>query len=211
VILKSRWFPPILALLQTIAYLALVGYDYWSDTRNLRHFNIEEYLRGDLARPLFEPSSFCGAWMRYGFGQTAVLGIDLPAYAAASLLYSAINRQSICPETLTTPRGQVIVALCVFPVWFLVATSIRRLAQHRWRRRIAGRAPRIVISIGLTMLPLGLLGFLLSVINAFLSEIGQALRMAGLVFWMLYLTLLTVERLRMWPFRFLEAQPPSVL
>jgi hypothetical protein len=211
VFLTARWFPLILALLQTVRHVGLVGYDYWAAAQHESRFNVEEFFRRDLARPIFEPSGFCGAWTSYGFGQTAVIGLDLPAYAWATLVHSAINWRNACEETFTTPRGQIIVAVFVLPLWFLVGLSIRRLAQRRWRRRTTGRISRILVTLGLIGLPFGLLGLLFSVVSMFVSGDGQALGMAGMACWMLYLAALAAERLRVWPFELKPQSPPSKL
>jgi hypothetical protein len=200
VFVTSRWFPPILAFLQTARYLGLVGYDYWAAAQNLKRFNVGEFLRRDLARPLFEPYGFCGGWTHYASGQSAVLGLDLPAYAGATLLYSATNRQAGCVDALTTPRGQIVTAVFVLPLWYLVGLSIRRLAQRRWRRRITGRLSRTMVSTGLISLPFGLLALLFSIVGVFVSEVGLSVRLAGFAFWALYLATLTAEHLRVWPF-----------
>jgi hypothetical protein len=200
VFVTSRWFPPLLAFLQTVRHLGLVGYDYWAAAQNEKHFNVGEFLRRDLARPLFEPSGFCGGWTHYTGGQSAVLGLDLPAYVVATLLHSAINWQAACEDALMTPRGQIITAVFVLLLWFLVGLSIRRLVQRRWRRPIAGRLSRILVSLGLISLPFGLLWLLFSVVGLFVSEVGLSVRVAGFAFWMLYLATLIAERLRFWPF-----------
>ena len=77
----SLWFPLIFAWLETARHLGFIGYDYWETAQRQRRFETIEFIRRDLARPLFEPYRFCGAWMHYAFGQSAVLGIELPAYA----------------------------------------------------------------------------------------------------------------------------------
>lgn len=200
VFVTSRWFPPILAFLQIARHLGLVGYDYWAAAHNQNRFDVGEFLRRDLERPLFEPYGFCDGWTHYTFGQSAVLGLDLPAYAGATLLYSAINWHAECVDALTTPRGQIIAAVFVLLLWFLVGLSIRRLAQRRWRRPLVGRFSRALVSLGLVLIPFGLLGLFFSVVGAFVSEGGLSVRMAGLALWMLYLAALTAERLRVWPF-----------
>src|ERR1051326_8637935 len=113
VFVKSRWFPLIFALLQTVRHVGFIGYDYLHYEERLK---VIEFVRRDLARPLFEPSGFCGAWVSYSAGQTADLGLDMPAYAAGVLLHSAVNRSPDCEDTLTRPRGQLIAAEFVMPV-----------------------------------------------------------------------------------------------
>lgn len=115
----TRWFPIILAVLQTARHLAFVGYDYWTVAQNEKHFDAGQFIRRDLTRPLFEPHGFCGAWTTYSAGQTVVLGLDLPAYIGATLLHSAMAAKPSCVDALTTPRCQIIVAVCVLPLWFL--------------------------------------------------------------------------------------------
>jgi hypothetical protein len=202
VVLTSRWFSGILAVLQTARYIAFVGYDYWAAERSLKHFDAGQYIRRDLARPLFEPSGFCGGWTHFGFGQTAVFGLDLPAYMLATLLHSLVNWQSACVETLATARGQILVAVFVPLVWFLAGLSIRRIAQHRWRPRATGSLSRIVFSIGLIPLLIGLLAILLSIAGIFVSEPSMVVRMVGTAFWMIWLGVLSAERLQTWPFAF---------
>jgi hypothetical protein len=200
VFVTSRWFPLILALLQTARHVGLIGYDYWAAAHNDKRFDLGEFLQRDLARPLFEPYGFCGAWAHYSSGQSAVLGLDLPSFIAATLLHSAINWRASCVDALTTPRGQIITAALVPVTWFFIGLSIRRLAQRRWRQRTTGRFFRTVASLGLLLVPLGLLGLLFAVVSLFVSDIGSSLRLAGLAFWMLYLATLIAERLRVWPF-----------
>ncbi|HEY3440905.1 MAG TPA: hypothetical protein VGK29_09145 [Paludibaculum sp.] len=198
--MTSRWFPPILALLQIVRHLGLIGYDYWSAARNEKHFDALAFLTRDLARPLFEPYGFCGAWTGHPAGQTSVLGLDFPAYIGAILVHSLINGHVACVDAFSTPRGQIIVAVMVAPLWFLVGLSFSRLAQHRWRRQAEGPLARALLSLGLLPLLLGLLSLLATAVSLFMSDIGQSLRLAGIAFWMFYSAALAAERLRRWPF-----------
>lgn len=202
--LTSRWFPLVFGLLQTARYFALIGYDYWAVARHERRFDVATFVRKDLARPLFEPYGFCGAWSSYSFGQSAVLGVDVPAYSAGMLLYASISGQGTCVDALTTPRWQTLTGLCVFPLWYLVGLSARRIALRRWRRRVSGRIPRAILSLGWVPFVLGSLALLMSLVGAFFSGAGLSVRMAGIAFWMLYWARLAAEGLRVWPFEWIE-------
>lgn len=202
--LTSRWFPLVFGLLQTARYFALVGYDYWAAAQNESRFDVTAFVRRDLDRPLFESAGWCGAYVQYAFGQSAVFGIDLPAYPVAMLLQASITRQATCLDTLTSPRGQIVAGLCVLPVWYLVGLSARRIALRRWRRRVIGRIPRAILSLGWVPLVLGILALLMSLVGAFVSGAGQSVRMAGIAFWMLYWAGLASERLRAWPYTCIE-------
>jgi hypothetical protein len=197
--------------MQTVRHLAMIAYTYWVVAQNERRFDVGEFIRKDLARPLFEPYGFCGAWTHYAYGQSAVLGLDLPAYAAATLLHSVITWQTSCVDALTTPRGHILSSAFVLPLWFLVGLSIRRFAQRRWHRRVEGRIMRALVALGLIPLPFGLLGLLFSVVGLFVSDIGLSLRLAGIAFWTLYLAALAAERLRIWPFDRMESPAQPVL
>ena len=153
----SRWFPPLLALLQTVRHLCMIAYKHWAVAQNESRFDVDQFIRRDLARTLFEPYGFCGAWTHYASGQSAVLRLDLPAYAAATLLHSAMTWQASCIDANTTPRGNNLCAAFVLPLWFLVGLSIRRLAQRRWHRRVEGRIKRGLIALELIPLPFGVL------------------------------------------------------
>ncbi len=162
------------------------------------------FVRRDLARPLFEPYGFCGAWTSYSFGQSAVLGIDMPAYQAEMLFYASISRQGTCVDALTTPRWQIVTGLGVLPLWYLVGRSVRRIAQREWRRRASGQITRAVLSLGWVPLVIGVLALLMSIVGALFSGAGLSVRMAGIAFWMLYWACLAAERLRAWPFECIE-------
>ncbi|MCE5310153.1 MAG: hypothetical protein LLG20_21165 [Acidobacteriales bacterium] len=192
----------MLAVLQTLLYFGLLGYDYWHGARDQKLPNIREYLRQDLARPLFEPSGWCGAYTVFGFGQSAVMGIDLPAIMSASFLLAAVNGKAACVESLITPRGQMITAVFVLPLWFMLGTSIRRLAQRHWRKQV-GRRLRPILAVGLVALPIGVFCLVCSVV-AFFSESSLSVRLAGFAFWLIYIAALVAERLRVGPFRSLK-------
>jgi hypothetical protein len=200
VFLTSRWFPLILATLQIIRHLGFIGYDYWIAAHNLKYVDLGKYVRGDLERPLFDSYEFCGAWRRYGLGQSVDLGLDFPAYAAGTLLASAINRKATCVDALMTPRGQIICAVFIPPLWFLVGLSVCRLARHRWRPQVKGRVYKALMSLGLVALPFGILALLFSIAGLFVSDLGLSARLVGFAFWLLYLPFLAAERLRFWPF-----------
>lgn len=129
------------------------------------------------------------------------MGLDLPAYAAGTLLHSVMTWQTSCVDALTTPRGHIVSATFVLPLWFCVGLSIRRFAQRRWHRRVEGRIRRLFVAVGLIPLPFGLLLVLASVLGLFASGIGESVRLAGIAFWTLYVAALAAERLRIWPFR----------
>jgi hypothetical protein len=178
----------------------MIAYTYWAVSQNESRFDVGKFIRRDLARPMFEPYGFCGAWTHFAPGQSAVLGLDLPAYAAATLLHSAMTWQASCIDAITTPRGHILSAAFVFPVWFLVGLSMRRVAQRRWHLRVEGRTKRALIALGLIPLPLGVLALIFSVVGLFVSDVGLSVRLAGIAFWMLYPAALAAERLRIWPF-----------
>ena len=134
----SVWFPPIFAFVQTTRHVGMLAYTYWAARQYESRFDAGAYIREDLARPLFEPYGFCGAWTHYASGQSAVLGLDFPAYAAATMLHSAITWHLSCVDALTTPRGNFISTAFVFPLWFFLGLSIRRLANGRWHQPVQG-------------------------------------------------------------------------
>jgi hypothetical protein len=178
----------------------MIACTYWAAAQNESRFNVSQFIRRDLARPMFEPYGFCGAWTHYASGQSAVLGLDLPAYAAATLLRSAMTWQASCIDAITTPRGHILSTAFVLPFWFLVGLSMRRLAQRRWHPRVEGRIKRALIALGLIPLPFGVLALMFSVLGLFVSDVGLSVRLAGIAFWMLYAAALAAERLRIWPF-----------
>lgn len=149
---------------------------------------------------MFEAYGFCSAWTHFVSVQSALLGIDLPAYAAATLLHSAVTGRASCLEAITTPRGHILSAAFVLPVWFLVGLGMRRVAQRRWHRRVEGRTKRALIALGLIPLPLGVLALMFSVLGLFVADVGLSFRLAGIAFWTLYPAALAAERLRIWPF-----------
>jgi hypothetical protein len=200
VFVTSRWFPQILALFVTTLHIGLIGYDFGAVGETESHYNARQYIRRDLERPFFEPSDFCGAYTRYSAVQSLALGLDAPAYVAAALLASAINRSGTCLETLMTPRGQVLAVVFVALLWFVVGLSIRRFAQRRWRNAADGRLSLAFFWAGLTPLPLAIFAMLLGLLDFFVSDVAVSVRLAGFAFWMLYISTLSAERLRLWPF-----------
>jgi hypothetical protein len=92
VLLTSRWFPIVLAVVQIIRHVGLFGFGYWSAVQHEKRFDAGEFIRRDFARPLFKPYGFCGAWTHYSFYQSADFGLDLPAYVGAMLLQSGVTR-----------------------------------------------------------------------------------------------------------------------
>ena len=207
--MTSRWIPPLLALLQTVRHLCMIAYTYWAAAQNERGFDVGQFIRRDLARPLFEPYGFCGAWTHYASGQTALLGLDLPAYAAATLLHSAMTWQASCVDAITIPRGHILSAAFVLPFWFLVGLSMRRFAQRCWHPRAEGRIKRALIALGLIPLPFGVLALICSLVVFFVSDVGLSVRLAGIAFWMLYPAALAAERLRIWPFDWVVRTRPG--
>jgi len=167
----------------------------------MRSILTRQSVRRDLERPLFEVYEFCGAWTHYPAGQSIALGLDLPAYLAATLLHSAVNLRATCVDALLTPRGQIVTALFVPPLWLLVGLSIRRLAQRRWRHATAGRFSRALVSLGLMPLPLGIFALLVGALGLFVSDVSLSARLAGFAFWMFYISTLSAERLRLRPFK----------
>lgn len=197
---SSRYFPLLFALLQTTRHVGSIGYDYWVAAQNERALHVIDFVKADLARPLFELDAWCGAWTHYSSGQTAAFGVDLPAYMAATMLLSTINWSEQCLDALTMPRGQILVAALVTPLWFLVGLSIQRLAQRRWRQMAAGRFARAALSLGLLPASLSLFFLLSGVLALFVSGIALSLRLIGIGLWMVYPAIFAAERLRAWPF-----------
>lgn len=192
-------FPLGFALCNLLRHLAFIGTDYWRASMNER-LDVVRFILNDLERPLFEPYGFCGAWVSYTVGQSAAFGLDLPAYLTATMLHSAVTGEITCVDAMTMPKGQILTALFVFPLWFLVGLSFRRLGQRRWRPEVVGRFRRSVARLGLVPLPFGCLAILFSILGAFGQEPSGAARLAGIAFWIFYLALLAAERLRLWPF-----------
>jgi len=184
----------------TALHIGLIGYDFGAVGETESHHNARQYFRRDLERPFFEPSDFCGAYTRYSAVQSLVLGLDAPAYAAATLLASATNRSGTCLETLMTPRGQVLAVVFVPLLWLVAGLSIRRFAQRRWRSAADGWLSRAFFWVGLMPLPLAVLAMLLGIIDLFVSDAAVSVRLAGFALWMLYLSTLSAERLRRWQF-----------
>lgn len=201
VFVTSRWFPPLLALFASTVHIALIGYDYWVAERNKHHFDVRRFLRQDLERPFFEPYGFCGAYVRYTAGQGIALGLDFPAYVAAIVLQSAVNQCETCVDAVTTPRGQILTIGFVFPLWFVVGLTVRRLCQRRWRSAATGRLSRIMIFLGVVPFPIGMFALLFACLGLFVSDKSISFRLAGFAFWMFYISILSAERLRLWRFK----------
>ena len=204
--ITSRWLSPGLALSVTVLHIGLLASDYLAIAANEMNFDIAEYVRRDLDRPFFEPSGFCGAYTHYSGAQSAAVAINFPAYLGAMLLHYAVNRSETCIDSLMPPRGQILTAGFVPPLWFIVGLTMRRFGQRRWRRVAIGRFTKAVISLGLLPLPLGILFLLFGFLGLLFehSLFGQAL---GFAFWMLFIPTLSAERLRLWPFNSLQASP----
>lgn len=197
----SRWFPLGFALSVTTLHIALIGSDYLAATRNDKRFDARQFIRRDLNRPLFEEYGFCDAWTYYTAGQSAALGLDLPAYLAATLLHSSVNWQVTCVDALITPRGQIVTAAFVPPLWFAVGLSVRRLAQRRWRHRTTGWLPRALICLGLALFPIGVVTLIFGVLGLLFRDLSLSVRLAGFAFWLFYFSILCAERLRVWPYK----------
>jgi hypothetical protein len=210
VLLTSRWFPIVLAVVQIVRHIGLLGFGYWSTTQHEKRFDAGQFIRRDLARPLFEPYGFCGAWTQYSALQSADFGFDLPAYASAMLFYSAVTRQPTCIDAFATPRGQIIAAAFVAPVWFCFGLGVRRLAQRRWRRQATGRIARVFLFFCVIPGLLGFVAFLLSIVGLMMSDASVSARMAGTGFWSLCLGAWGAERLRIWPFNGRDRAPAAI-
>lgn len=130
------------------------------------------------------------------------VGIDLPAVVSASFLLAVVSWKPTCVESLITPRGQIITAAFVPALWFMLGTSIRRLAQGHWHNQI-GRLRRAFLALGLVALPLGVICLACSVVASF-SELSLSVRLGGFAFWMIYIAALVAERLRVGPFKSLN-------
>ena len=198
-ILTAAWFPTAFALLQTVRYFAFLAHGYWLASSNQSRFDALEYIRQDLARPLFTEYDFCDAWRGYTAGQEAVFGLDLPANLAAQLLHAAITGATTCLD-LATPRGHLIAAPFVFLFWLLPALTLRRLAQHRRHRPWRAPLLRAVAFLGILLFPLGVLSAIASIVCLFYPVANSSLKLIGLAFWCLYPAALAAERLPIWPF-----------
>ncbi len=183
VFITGKWFPLVLAVGQTVRHIGLITYGYWAAVQTEKRFDVEEFMRQDLARPLFEPYGFCGGHRPHGTVFTANVGLDLPVYWSALVLHSVVNWQPSCDDALMTPRGQLITAALVPPFWFLVGLSVRRLAQRRWRRRTTRPITRVLLSFGLIPLPFAVLGLLLNVLGLFVSSVWSSIQVAGISLW----------------------------
>jgi hypothetical protein len=206
---ESHWFAPVFALVQTLRHIGMLAYVYWSASQFEKNFNAWEFIRRDLARPLFEPFGFCDAWTHFGFAQSALFGLDLPIYAIATIVQSAMTAQACCVEALTTPRGRIVTATLALPVWFLAGLGLRRLGLRQWRRPASSKALRSLLYL---ILPSGVLGGLLLALAAttpLVSNLGTSVRLIGLGLWFVWLGMLSAERLRVWPFAKLLLPEPS--
>lgn len=199
-ILTAAWFPVVFALLQTARYFALLAHSYWSASSHESRFDALEFIRRDLALPLFAAYDFCDAWTSYTAGQRAVFGLDLPAYLAGQLLFAAITGATTCLDALITPRGHLIVAPFVFLFWLFPALTLRRLAQRRLHQTLRAPIPRALAYLGILLFPLGVLSALAAILSLFPSSYNSSLQLIGLTFWCLYPASLAAERLPLWPF-----------
>ena len=181
-------------------HVGMLAYGYLSASRNERNFDAWAFVHRDLARPLFEPFSFCDGWIHYGFGQSAVLGLDLPMYSIATILYSAMTAQASCVGALTTPRGHLITAGLAMPIWFLAGLGLHRLALRKWRPPASSNVLRYILYLVLLLGLLGGLLLVLAVTAPLVSDLGLSVRMLGVGLWLLWLGILAAERLRVWPF-----------
>ncbi len=206
--LRSRWFPLSLAIAQSVRHVTLIAYGYWDASVTLRNFAIEEHIRRDLARPLFEPYYFCDAWNNYNTAHAANVSIDLPSYLAAMSFHSFVAKEFRCVDVLTTPRGQIITIPFIPIAWFLIGLSARRLATRRWRPEAKRRLPRAIAICGFLFLPMGVLLLMHGVTQAVALNGWGALRMFAAASWVFYLYVLAAERLRVWPFKDIEARIP---
>lgn len=198
---SSRCFPGFLALAQLLAYFGLLAGDYWKASS--KGFRPIEFIRRDLARPLFEQYEWCGAYVSYTLGQSAVFGVELPALILASVLHSAVTGESCSLEPMSTPRGQLITGPFVPLVWLGIGASLRRLARKRWHRR--SRSGRAALSfLGFSLAFLGSVAMLGAVVGLLVSGPGLALRLAGLAFWACFPAALLAERLRARPFNTID-------
>lgn len=75
---------------------------------------------------------------------------------------------------------------------------------HRPSLRASGQIDRAVLSVGRVPLVTRVLLLPPSIVGALFSGAGQSVRMAGIAFWMLYWACLAAERLRAWPFEWIE-------
>lgn len=210
VLLTSRWFPTVLAVVQIVRHIGLLGFGYWSAMQYEKRFDAGQFIRRDFARPLFEPYGFCGAWTHYSWWQSADFGLDLPAYLGAMLLHSAVTRQPTCIDSFSTPRGQLIAAAFVGPVWFCFGLGVRRLARRRFRRPAGGRIRRALLFVCVVQGAFAFAVLPLSVAALAFSDASASIHAMGISFWSLSLATWAAERLRVWPFRKTRAALPAV-
>jgi cytochrome c553 len=191
----------VLATLMVLIHIGLIAFDCLAAEQVSRNFSCRQFIQRDLERPLFEPYGFCGGWVHYTAAQGIALGLNFPAYIGVTTLQSAVSSYPTCVETATTPRGQFLTLAFVFPLWFTVGSSLRRLARRSWRRPATTRWWRAVLFFGVILIPLGVMSFAPGVVGLLVSEVSIWARLFGLAFWSLYIGMLSAERLRLWPFR----------
>jgi hypothetical protein len=131
-------------------------------------------------------------------------GLDWPAFIAAAELHSAMTGDGACIAATATARGQLIVAGFVFPLWFGVGASIRRIARRDWRATAKGRFSSGLPRLCSVPAPLAVLALVISAIGLLFAQVGMALQAAGIGCWLLYRSALAAERLRVWPFHQLD-------
>jgi hypothetical protein len=198
VILTSRWFPPILAAVQTLVHVSLIAYEYRPLIVDGERFDcMYEDLSNDLA---------CGTYRPYSVGHSADLGLNLPAYLALSLLYFHANLEFVDIDAVTIPRGQRMIATLVPLVWFFLGCSVRRVARRRWRRADHGRWQRASLWVALLPALYGLLAIPMGAGGLFLGRWGS-FQVICFGLWATYAAALAAERLRVWPFAKIEATP----
>ena len=206
--ITSHWFPPALALLQTLLFLGLIASDYVRE-HGRKGFDAPDYIRKDLARPFFEPEDLCPDLVGFSAASEIGMALNPPAYLISGAVQSIVN-WGRCPPDLR-PRGQILTAAFVAPCWLLVGRNVRRFARRRWRRQAEGELVRSFLAFGLVLLfLLGLVQLLLSALAFFHTEwIG--IRLLGLAVWPFYITMLVAEPLRFWPFTRIDRSAPGRL
>jgi hypothetical protein len=80
--------------------------------------------------------------------------LALPGYSHAT-----------CIDAATTPRGQILTIAFVFPIWFMVGLSIRRLANQHWHRPVTLGVAQAFAWLGLVRLPIGVFALLYAVLG----------------------------------------------
>ncbi len=198
--LKSRWFPPILALLVSLLHLALICWGYWAAVHGEKRFDLAHYIRQDLARPLSESNGFCAAWIQVSPAESAALGLDLPAYLSTSLVLSLVTRGRACYSDLVAPRGQILTWVWVPFFWYGVGSTVRRWVRGLWQNPSVGIRNRLLNGLGFVTMPAAIVTLLMAIFGLFFSP-SSSFRLAGFSFWTLYIYALFAERSRQWPFR----------